>query len=367
MKRGARARGLMALLLLLCSIGFLAAPANAETQLSQTRRRLAAVRAQLRSSRSTDSQLRATIAGLGGNLNATRSRLSSAESSLDRLSAMIAGQERRLADLAAARGRRSNLVDKRARAMYIMGPGMGAESLLASRTLSDFVARSTSLSYALRFDQTVMEDLSRIADQARKARAALAAQRSAVTNVRRAIAERAAEIADILETKQVAELALAGKISDFQDEVRALEAEQARILALIRSRASYSTGRVSRRGFIWPVHGPITSPYGPRNGGFHTGMDIGCRTGTPIVAAKAGRVIAAEWGGGYGEMVIIDHGNGVSTLYAHNSHLYVHQGQSVRRGQHISACGSTGHATGPHCHFEVRINGQYTNPRPFLP
>ena len=367
MKRGARTRGLLALLLLLCSIGFLAAPANAETQLSQTRRRLAAVRAQLRSSRSTDVSLLAVIGGLAGNLNATRARLTAAETSLDRISAMIAGQERQLADLAAARGRRAKLVDQRARAMYIMGPGMGADSLLASRTLNEFVDRSTSLSYALRFDQTVMEDLSRIADQSRKARAALAAQQNAIANVRRAIAERAAEIADILQTKQLAETALSAKISDYQDEVRSLEAEQARILEIIRSRASHGNGRVSRRGFIWPVHGPITSPYGPRNGGFHTGIDIGCRTGTTIVAAKAGRVISAEWGGGYGNMVIIDHGNGVSTLYAHNSRLYVSQGQSVRRGQRISACGETGHATGPHCHFEVRINGQYTNPRPFLP
>ncbi|TMK22345.1 MAG: hypothetical protein E6G68_02230 [Actinobacteria bacterium] len=367
MKRGARLHGLVALLLLLSTVGFIALPASAESELSLTRRKLAGARTRLTQSRRTDAELLAAIGQLGGNLNATRNRLVAAEGSLDQISAMMRGEERRLADLTSSRTQRAKLVGKRARAMYIMGPGMGADALLASESIGEFVDKSTSLSYALRFDRTVMDDLARIADQSRKARAAYALQQRAAASARQLIAERAAEIADILQTKQVAETALAGKIASFQDEVRALEQDQARILALIRSRQSRGNGHVSRRGFIWPVHGPITSPYGPRWGGFHTGMDIGCPTGTTIVAAKAGKVIASEWGGGYGEMVIIDHGNGVSTLYAHNSRLYVQQGQSVRRGQRISACGQTGHATGPHCHFEVRINGEHTNPRPFLP
>jgi murein DD-endopeptidase MepM/ murein hydrolase activator NlpD len=223
------------------------------------------------------------------------------------------------------------------------------------------------LDFALRFDKVVMDDLARIADQARKARAALTVQMKRAAAVRSDIAERAADIADILQTKEVAEASLANKLDAYRAEVRALELEQARIVALIRSRQSHSTGRVSRRGFIWPIRGQITSPYGPRWGGFHTGIDINCDTGDRIVASKAGRVIAAEWGGGYGRMVIIDHGNGVSTLYAHNSVLYVHQGQSVARGQRITACGATGNATGDHLHFEVRINGDHTDPRPFLP
>jgi murein DD-endopeptidase MepM/ murein hydrolase activator NlpD len=160
---------------------------------------------------------------------------------------------------------------------------------------------------------------------------------------------------------------LSAQIDRFQSEVRALEREQARIIELIRARSSRSVGRISRRGFVWPFRGRITSPYGPRWGGFHTGIDIDCETGQRIIASKGGRVIAAEYGGGYGRMVIIDHGNGVSTLYAHNSRLYVSQGQRVDRAQRIAACGETGHAYGDHLHFEVRINGDHTNPRPFLP
>ena len=118
----------------------------------------------------------------------------------------------------------------------------------------------------------------------------------------------------------------------------------------------------------WPtVSHRINSPYGPRWGGFHTGIDIWCPEGNPDFASKDGTVIAAEWGGGYGNMTIIDHGSGYSTLYAHQSRMYVHQGQVVHRGQQIGACGATGNATGAHLHFEIRINGHAVNPAPYLP
>jgi murein DD-endopeptidase MepM/ murein hydrolase activator NlpD len=367
MRRVARLRTLGVLLVLLSTLAVAAQPASAETHLSETRRKLHAARARLINSKRSDAQLLAAIGRLGGQLNSTRARLASAEIALDRLAAQMAGEQRKLARLGDERQRRAAIVGRRARSMYILGPGMGADALLASDSMDEFVQRSSSLSYALRFDRALMEELARIADDSRKAEAALAGQQRAAQVVRRAIAEQAAIQAEVLQTRQVAESQLSSRISQYQDEVRALEAEQAHIIELIRSRQSRGSGRVSHRGFIWPVHGPITSPYGPRWGGFHTGIDIGCHEGTTIVAAKAGKVIAAEWGGGYGNMVIIDHGDGVSTLYAHNSHLYVEQGERVARGERISACGQTGHATGPHCHFEVRINGEHTDPRPFLP
>jgi murein DD-endopeptidase MepM/ murein hydrolase activator NlpD len=367
MTRGARPRSIVVVLLLLSTLAIGTLPANAESTLSQTRRRLAAARARLVETRRSDDELLGVIGQLGGQLNTTRLRLVRAQVTLDRISALIAGEERKLARLAAERTARLGLVKDRARAMYILGPGMGAEALLASESVEEFVNRSSTLDYALRFDRVVLDDLARIADQSRKAREALQAQLKTAASVRADIADRAAEIGDILQTKEIAEASLAGKLEAYQLEVRALEREQARIVALIRSRQSHSNGRVSRRGFIWPIRGEITSPYGPRWGGFHTGIDINCDTGDRIVAAKAGRVIAAEWGGGYGRMVIIDHGNGVSTLYAHNSVLYVHQGQNVARGQRITACGETGNATGDHLHFEVRIDGDHTDPRPFLP
>lgn len=364
---GRRLRALVCLVLVITSLGIAAQPVSAESRLNETRRKLRAMRARLASVRQDDAQLLAVIRQLGGQLSTVRVSLSRAEGLLAKVEAGIRGQERRLVRLDAERTQRTKVVAERARALYIMGAGMQAEALLASDSISEFVERSESLDQAMRFDRMLMDDLARISDQTRKARAILASERSQAAEVRNGIAERAAELADVISVKQVAESQLSSQINAYQREVQALEREQARILALIRSRQSRSTGAISRRGFIWPIRGPITSPYGPRWGGFHTGIDINCETGDRIVASKAGKVIAAEWGGGYGRMIIIDHGNGVSTLYAHNSALYVGQGRTVSRGQRIAACGATGNASGDHLHFEVRINGNHTNPRNFLP
>lgn len=119
--------------------------------------------------------------------------------------------------------------------------------------------------------------------------------------------------------------------------------------------------------YIWPVRGRLTSPYGPRWGRFHHGIDVAVPTGTNIVAAGAGTVSYAGWRGGYGNTVIIAHGGGFQTLYAHASALLVKAGQPVTQGQAIARIGSTGQSTGPHLHFEVRVNGATRNPRAYLP
>jgi murein DD-endopeptidase MepM/ murein hydrolase activator NlpD len=120
-------------------------------------------------------------------------------------------------------------------------------------------------------------------------------------------------------------------------------------------------------GMIWPVIGQITSYFGPRWGTRHTGLDIAAPTGTEIRAVRAGRVEKAGWWGGYGNCVIINHGDGVRTLYAHASRLLVTRGQRVVQGQVIARVGSTGHSTGPHVHFEVRIDDRFKDPLYFLP
>jgi murein DD-endopeptidase MepM/ murein hydrolase activator NlpD len=118
---------------------------------------------------------------------------------------------------------------------------------------------------------------------------------------------------------------------------------------------------------MWPLRGTITSAYGPRWGAFHEGIDIAAPTGTNIVAFMSGRVVFSGWNsGGYGNLVIIDHGNGLQSYYGHNSKLIVKEGQVVSKGQHISDVGSTGDATGPHCHFEIRKNGEHVNPMNYL-
>ena len=122
---------------------------------------------------------------------------------------------------------------------------------------------------------------------------------------------------------------------------------------------------------IWPVAAPgrtISSPFGPRNGGFHKGIDIAAPKGTTVTATAPGRVVYAgrDWGSGYGRIVKIDHGNGYETWYAHLKRAKVRRGKRVERGQRIGTVGESGRADGPHVHYEVRKEGQPVNPRSYM-
>lgn len=116
-------------------------------------------------------------------------------------------------------------------------------------------------------------------------------------------------------------------------------------------------------GFMWPVTGPVSSPFGPRWGNeFHHGIDVAVPKGTPVAAAKDGTVVRAGWHKIYGYFVELDHGNGFSTLYGHNSLLYAQKGQFIKQGDAVALSGSTGRSTGPHVHFEVRVKNKAIDP-----
>jgi murein DD-endopeptidase MepM/ murein hydrolase activator NlpD len=123
---------------------------------------------------------------------------------------------------------------------------------------------------------------------------------------------------------------------------------------------------------VWPIDGRLMGPFGQRNdpfsgeGEFHTGVDISAPTGTPVQATADGIVVHAEWSAGYGRLVIIDHGGGIETYYAHLSRFYAQTGQEVRRGEIVGLVGSSGRVTAPHLHYEVRLGGGPVNPYPYL-
>lgn len=155
------------------------------------------------------------------------------------------------------------------------------------------------------------------------------------------------------------------------------EAEMAALrsqIAKLGSSTSSGPSVASYGSMQWPstTSKYITSPYGTRFHPIqkryktHTGIDIGAASGTPVVAAESGKVIMAQWNGGYGKCVVIDHGGGITTLYGHNSSINVSVGQKVSRGQQIALVGSTGNSTGPHIHFEVLINGRHTDPMAYV-
>jgi murein DD-endopeptidase MepM/ murein hydrolase activator NlpD len=156
--------------------------------------------------------------------------------------------------------------------------------------------------------------------------------------------------------------ALAAASAQLAAKLRAAEAQAASVAASGSSEAAPSGS-----GFAWPVSGPITSPFGMRWGTLHPGVDIGVPEGTPIHAAASGTVIWCGWMSGYGNLVMIDHHNGLATLYGHQSSIGVGCNQDVSQGQTIGYVGCTGFCTGPHLHFEVRLNGSPVDPLGYLP
>jgi len=175
--------------------------------------------------------------------------------------------------------------------------------------------------------------------------------------------------------------ALAATKKQIQDEVaesQALQAASSQLAAKIAqaereaqgaasSGSSSSPEPVPSSGFIWPVSGPITSPFGMRWGTLHPGIDIGVPSGTPVHAAASGTVIWCGWMSGYGNLVMIDHHNGLVTLYGHNTSVAVSCNEDVSQGQVVSYSGCTGFCTGPHVHFEVRVHGAPVDPLGYLP
>jgi murein DD-endopeptidase MepM/ murein hydrolase activator NlpD len=154
--------------------------------------------------------------------------------------------------------------------------------------------------------------------------------------------------------------------AEYLHEVAGIQAANAQVTATIQSAGSSSYDATpSSSGLIWPVNGPVVSGFGMRWGRMHTGIDIGVGYGTPIHAAASGTVIFAGWMGGYGNFVIVDHGGGLSTAYAHQSSIAV-GGGAVSQGQVLGYVGCTGHCFGPHLHFEVRINGSPVDPLGYL-
>jgi murein DD-endopeptidase MepM/ murein hydrolase activator NlpD len=217
-------------------------------------------------------------------------------------------------------------------------------------------------------------------DQMHSAREKTKVTKAKVETVTRTIAARTAEVRAEKERLLISEQGLSQakgnkreRLADvrhskeeYLHEVAGILAANAQVTATIQSAGSSSYDSTpSSSGLIWPVSGPVVSGFGLRWGRMHTGIDIGVGYGTPIHASASGTVIFAGWMGGYGNFVIVDHGGGLSTAYAHQSSIAV-GGGAVSQGQVLGYVGCTGHCFGPHLHYEVRVNGSAVDPLGYL-
>ncbi|MDR3590957.1 MAG: peptidoglycan DD-metalloendopeptidase family protein [Negativicutes bacterium] len=269
---------------------------------------------------------------------------------------------------------RTQILNKRMRDIYENGQISYLDVLVGAADFRDFTTRVDILQRVLRQDTNLIAKVKAERELVIQTRAQLEQDRAAIAELEKVAAEKK----NIIESrKNERENVLSVAVNDRDSAERAyqeLQDTSRRIERMIRNRESGTKDSAGSTGTMaWPIEGPITSPYGWRThpifgtARYHSGVDIGADYGDPIRAADGGVVIYADWMGGYGKAVIIDHGGGITTLYGHNSELVVGEGQRVRKGQLIARAGATGYATGPHCHFEVRQNGSPVDPMGYLP
>ncbi len=267
-------------------------------------------------------------------------------------------------------------VGKRLSVSYQEGPVSFADVMLGARNMSDFLDRQYYINCIMRQDATLLRELDETRQTVVRERAYLLRRQDALAEAHRENARFVVEVQvqaknwksmliQLRKERIYQEERLAQLEEDSANVQRSLEDEAARRRAnpgSFRGLPRWS-GRLAR-----PANGPIRSRFGYRYhpilgySRLHTGVDIGAGSGSPVFAAAGGEVFSTGWRGGYGKCIIVLHGDGVSTLYAHLSRIDVRSGQPVERGQRIGAVGSTGLSTGPHLHFEVRRNGVPVNP-----
>lgn len=282
--------------------------------------------------------------------------------------------------------KKTEILNERLENIYKRGRVAYLEVVLGSATFNDFISRLSLMRLILEQDQMILSQVKELKEALEIQKAQVEAERLRVETERSRLVEQENEIASITQTKQAKKDKLESEARTKQDLLaqvrrnrtlyaqaeRDLENTSQRVLLIIRSLEQGSSGSAPAGKLLFPTSGPISSGFGmrwhPIFGGYrmHTGIDISAPYGQNIVAAEAGSVIYANWLGGYGLTAIIDHGGGISTLYAHVSTILVREGSGVGRGSVIAKVGSTGYSTGPHLHFEVRLNGVPQNPLNWL-
>lgn len=348
-----------------------------KNELSTQRRRLDAINDRER-------DLAAQLSDTQADLQESRESYKDAEASLQAAEDRLQTISTRLDQATDEYHKSQKVLGKRLREIYLQGDMGYLVVLLGSESFTDFIDQTRYLSLIISNDKNLVEKVSALKSEletkkimaehtVREIKDLKEAQKKRVERLEEIEKTRAALLADAREQHR----SLETYVSELENSTQALENQiratvnrgqvMMRPLSPRAGTRMWGTGR-----YLVPAPGPITSPFGYRvhpifgTVRFHSGVDIGAEYGCPILASDSGVVIDAGWMGGYGNCLIVDHGGGYSTLYAHCSQLYASVGQPVTKGQQIAAVGSTGNSTGPHLHFEVRINSEPVDPLGFI-
>jgi murein DD-endopeptidase MepM/ murein hydrolase activator NlpD len=397
------------LLLPLALVLAVAAPALAGDgygdQKARVDAKLAHLQAQIAAQHRKEAALNSQIVGLTSQIKVLERRVGDVSSKLATLQADLALHQRRLDKLNKLYGlqtlrfytlkhdytlslRRLNL---RLVNMYKQTPPTAVDIVLAARNFDEVISTLEYVGAVAKQDKKIAFAVAAAKKRVAVARIETKRIRASVTQETRVISARTTQQAilrgELLSSKDKLATSRSSKshalvltkqqIQSEIDESKALASASAQLAAKIAQSESQAAGAASSgssepapapsSGFIWPVSGPITSPFGMRWGTLHPGLDIGVPSGTPVHAAASGTVIWCGWMSGYGNLVMIDHHNGLATLYGHNTSVAVSCNQQVSQGQVVSYSGCTGFCTGPHVHFEVRLHGSPVDPLGYLP
>jgi murein DD-endopeptidase MepM/ murein hydrolase activator NlpD len=344
--------------------------------------------------------LETKVGDVSGRLAALKSDLALRQRRLRKLDQLYQLQTRRYHYLQREYTLSVQRLDQRLVAIYKENDPTTVDLILNAKSFQDVLDQIDFLGKIAKQDKQVAGAVRTAKRQVTAARAKTAVVRTGVANEAHAIDARLEQVAQLWSELVASRTKLAGtragkshalaatkaQIQSAVAESQALASASAELAARIQAaqaaaaRSSSSDGGTDTTstgetpppasgptgGFIWPVSGPITSPFGMRWGTLHPGIDIGVPSGTPIHAAAAGTVIWCGWMSGYGNLVMLDHGGGIATLYGHQTRVAVTCGESVTQGQVIGYSGCTGFCTGPHVHFEVRVNGTPVDPLGYL-
>ena len=319
---------------------------------------------------------------LSDRLTALESDLAAHRSRLSRLEARLREQVATLQRLTQQHAVAQRRLEERLVELYESNEATELEILLQAQSFSDLLEQLDYFRAIGQQDKDIADTIKRLQGEMRVAKQQTAATKTDVAEAtavlakkteeeraaRAALLARQAALAAARDSKESLLTDVKQQRHADEEDLETMQAASAAIAAQLVGSGGGSGGgggAPSSSGFIWPVSGPVTSGFGWRWGRMHEGIDIGAACGTPIRAAASGTIVYAGWMDGYGNIIIIDHGGGMGTAYGHQSAIYV-GGGSVSQGQTIGAVGSTGHSTGCHLHFEVRVNGTPVNPLSYL-
>ncbi len=326
------------------------------------------------------------LKGIRKTIQATSSQIQTSEAKLKSTTNALKKLERSLDEAEKVYRKRQSATISRLRFLQQQQGASGWAVLLESQNLNDFLDRRYQLKRVYQTDRNILTNLKTTADRLDHQRTQVEQTKNDIDLITQELHAQKSEyeqqaiyqnqVVNRLRSDrralEAAEAQLAKDSQSIGDLIQRRVAENQRRLAAERAKNGDVAVVLGTGQFVFPSDAPISSSFGWRMHPilgyqkFHSGMDFAAGYGSTIRAADRGTVIFAGWYGGYGNTVIIDHGNGITTLYGHSSELYVAEGQSVERGQAIAAIGSTGLSTGPHLHFEVRKDGEPTDPATYL-